>query len=92
MQYVLSGDQFCGHFLALLPILNVGFAASPLFFADPWEKYGVSLWLQQIPMVGDLGSYRQMTLMCLAALFHHRTFIREMQANHVAHVGDNQQL
>ena len=86
MRYVSSGDQFCGRCLALLPILDVGFAVSPPFFTDPWEEYGDSLRLQQFPMVGDLGSYRRMTLMCLAALFHHRTFIGGMQANHVARV------
>lgn len=39
MRYVSSGDQFCGRCLALLPILDVGFAASPPFFADPWEEH-----------------------------------------------------
>ena len=86
MRYVSSGDQFCGRSLALLPILDVSFAASPPYFTQAWEEFGDNLRLQQFPMVGEFSNYRRLTLMCLASLFHHRSFIQALPVNHVIRI------
>ena len=86
MRYVSSGDQFCGRALSLLPVLGVEFGASPPHFSGEWEEFGDGLRLQQFPMVGVFENYRRLTLMCLASILHHRSYIERFPVNHVARI------
>jgi hypothetical protein len=96
MRYVTAGDQFVGRCLAVIPILSHQFACSPPFFtartagtATGDEDENENGWtndvcVSQFPMVGAIASFGRLTLMCLASLLYHRSWIADTLAvNHI---------
>ena len=83
MKYLSLGDQFVGHCLAMLPLLQMKFVSPPpppILFQHGMTTYSA----QQFPMFDDVPQFVCIKLMCLASMVKHHQFIVEcFNANHV---------
>ncbi|KAL7578468.1 hypothetical protein ACA910_011537 [Epithemia clementina (nom. ined.)] len=87
MRYISAGNQLVVRCLALFPLLKTEFAVLPPLFLPDWEQWAYNFCKQQFPMVATLPTLQQLSLMCLASLVYHRSFIVEsLSVNHVVRI------
>jgi hypothetical protein len=84
-KYAENGDQYVGRCLALLPILNVELAISPVYFNDQADTEWVSnMVIVQFHALKEVSEFGLMLKMCLASLLYHERWIADSLAtNHV---------
>ena len=94
MRYVVSGDQFVGRCLCLLPILSSDFGCSPPYFVldnNVNGKWIDDMRVAQFPMVHMVEGLGRLTKMCLASILYHRHWLLSLlhDGNHVIIVTSN---
>jgi hypothetical protein len=80
-----GGDEFVGRCASLLNMVNGDFAISPAFFdADTNDATVTSAIGDVFPHFNNTEGMERILNRCLASLLHHRDFVLNLPANHVA--------
>ncbi|KAL7556954.1 hypothetical protein ACA910_005302 [Epithemia clementina (nom. ined.)] len=87
MQYALAGDEFVGHCLCLLPLLQAKFGVSPPHFAD-WVGNDLvqKLVVAQFPMSHHIDGFGKLCCMCVVSTMFHLNYLIGFPVNHVVHI------
>ncbi|KAL7556057.1 hypothetical protein ACA910_010015 [Epithemia clementina (nom. ined.)] len=84
MQYALTGDEFVGRCLCLLPLLQAEFGVSPSHFAD-WVGDDVQekLTVTQFPMIHQIDGFGKLCRMCVACIVFYLNYLIGLPINHL---------
>ncbi|KAL7572311.1 hypothetical protein ACA910_017908 [Epithemia clementina (nom. ined.)] len=85
--YASAGEEFVGHCVCLLPLLQAKFGVSPPHFADRVGNDVVQqLVVTQFPMIHQIDGFGKLCWMCVASTMFHLNYLIGLPVNHVVQI------